>query len=296
MTSTTEQRAFVTGGSGFLGRFVISVLVARGYEVNALARSDDAAAKVTALGATPVRGDLKFPASARSSFEDAAPGVLVNLASLGFGHAPTIVSAAEAAGLSRAVFVSTTAIFTNLNAPSKQVRTDAEQTIRQSGLRWTIVRPTMIYGTPDDRNMWRLLQRLRRLPVMPMPGGGRHLQQPIHVADLADVVVAAVGSEVAVGKAYDVAGPEALSFRQIVATAGRAIGRSPRALPIPAQPVVRLLRAVERTGRTLPLKAEQIERLVEDKSFDITEAVTDLGFVPRSFADGIEAEARMMPT
>lgn len=296
MTQKTGPRAFVTGGSGFLGGFVIPLLVERGYEVNALARSDAASAKVAALDATPVRGDLNHAASLTSSFEATAPGVLINLASLGFGHAPTIVHAAESAGLRRAVFVSTTAIFTRLDAPSKDARVAAEQVIQQSTLQWTIIRPTMIYGTPDDRNMWRLLQKLRRLPMMPMPGGGRHLQQPIHVADLADVIVAAVAPEVAVGKAYDVAGPEALSFRQIVAAAGQAIGRSPRALPIPAKPIVRVLRAVERTGRSLPVKAEQIERLVEDKSFDIAEAVADLGFAPRSFAEGIRAEARMLMT
>lgn len=293
MSVGATRRAHVTGGSGFLGGFVIPLLLEEGYEVTALARSDAAATKVAALGATPLRGDLDSPESLRAAFEAAAPSSLVNIASLGFGHAATIVEAARAAGLTRAVFVSTTAIFTRLNAPSKIVRTAAERTIQESDLRWTIVRPTMIYGTPDDRNMWRLLRQLRRVRVVPMPGGGEHLQQPIHVADLAQAIVAALQAEAAVGKAYDIAGPEALTFRQIVASAGAAVGRSPRAVPLPARPIIRVLARVERTGRSLPLKAEQIERLIEDKAFDISEAVADLGFAPRSFDDGIRAEARM---
>ncbi len=287
------RRAHVTGGSGFLGGFVIPLLREAGYEVTALVRSGEAAAKVEALGATPLRGDLDDAGSVRTVFDSAAPSDLVNLASLGFGHAPAIVHAAETAGLRRAVFVSTTAIFTKLNAPSRQVRTAAERTIQESDLDWTILRPTMIYGTPNDRNMWRLLRQLRRLPVVPMPGGGAHLQQPVHVADLAQVVVAALQTDAAVRKAYDIAGPEALTFRQVVASAAAAVGRSPRTVPVPARPIIRVLSRVEATGRSLPVKAEQVERLIEDKAFDISEAVADLGFSPRSFDEGIRAEARM---
>ena len=290
------RRAHVTGGSGFLGGFVIPRLRDQGYEVSALARSGAAAATVEALGATALEGDLDSAESLRAAFEEAAPSVLVNLASLGFGHAQTIVEAAEAAHLKRAVFVSTTAIFTKLNAPSKAVRMAAERIIRESALQWTIVRPTMIYGTPDDRNMWRLLRQVRRVPVVPLPGGGRHLQQPIHVDDLAEAVVAALQTDAAEGKAYDVAGPEALTFRQIVSSAGAAVGRSPKLLPLPARPIIRLLARVEATGHSLPLKAEQVERLIEDKAFDITDAVADLGFSPRSFDEGIRAEARMNVT
>lgn len=286
-------RVHVTGGSGFLGGFVIPLLLESGHTVSALARSPEAAQRLRALGAEPIDGDLESPASVRAAFAASGSSVLVNIASLGFGHAPTIVEAATGAGLRRAVFVSTTGIFTKLNAPSKTVRIAAEKSIRDSSLDWTIVRPTMIYGTPGDRNMWRLLRLIRRSPVMPMPGGGQNLQQPVHVADLASAVVATVGADIAIGKAYDVGGPDALSFREIVAQAGAAVGRTPRPIPVPARSLVRLLTLIERTGRSLPIKAEQIERLVEDKAFDITDAAADLGFAPRSFAEGIRSEAQM---
>lgn len=293
MTSTDHRRALVTGGSGFTGGFVIPALLERGFEIAALARSDAAAQRVRELGAQPVMGDLDDPESLHAAFASAAPAALVNLASLGFGHAPGIVAAAERAGLQRAVFVSTTAIFTKLNAPSKAVRMAAEDTIRSSSLDWTIIRPTMIYGTPGDRNMWRLLRQVRRFPVVAMPGGGRHLQQPIHVADLARVIVAALEAPVAVGKAYDVAGPEAQPFQAIVADAAAAVGKRAIPLPIPARPIIKVLQWIEARGRALPIKAEQVERLVEDKAFDISAAVEDLGFEPRPFAEGIRAEAEM---
>jgi uncharacterized protein YbjT (DUF2867 family) len=284
----------MTGASGFLGGYVARHLIARGHAVSALVRSEVAAARVAELGATPVPGDLDDPRSLDDAFAASGAHALVNVASLGFGHAPAIVAAAEEAGLKRAVFVSTTAVFTGLDASSKAVRLAAEETIRASALEWTIVRPTMIYGAPGDRNIARLLRLLRRSPFVPLPGGGHGLQQPVHVEDLAGAIVAAVEAPVAVGKSYDVAGPEPLAFRQVVQQASAAVERCPRLLPVPLRPAVSVARAYERVARRPRLTAEQLQRLGEDKAFDITAARRDLGFDPRPFSVGIAQEAAML--
>lgn len=286
------MRVLLTGGSGFLGRHTIPMLVAHGHHVLALARSESAATAVAGLGAEVVPGDLDDPRSIDEAFAAADAEVLVNLASLGFGHAPAIVAATEESGIKRAVFVSTTAIFTRLNAPSKAVRTEAEQTIMSSALDWTIVRPTMIYGDRGDRNMARLLVLLQKAPLIPMPGGGSKLQQPVHVDDLAAAIVASMTTPAAIGKAYDIAGPEPLTFREIINQASQAVGRSPRRVPVPLGPAIAALRVYERVSRRPRLKAEQLERLAEDKAFDIAAAREDLGYDPRPFAEGIAAEAK----
>jgi len=294
MAEGAARHALVTGATGFLGGHVVPLLLALGWSVTALARSEAAAGAATSLGAEVVRGDLGDAGAIDRAFAGCRGAVLVNLASLGFGHADTIVEAAERTGLHRAIFVSTTGIFTSLNAPSKRVRLEAERCIRDSALDWTIVRPTMIYGSPRDRNMWRLLQLLRRTPIVPLPGGGRRLQQPVHVDDLAHGIVAAIGAPSAIGQAYDLAGPEPLSFRVVVQQAARGLGRRAVVVPVPAAPLLGGLRWVEAKGRRAPIKAEQIERLLEDKAFDIEPARRDLGYAPRSFAAGIAAEAQMV--
>ena len=288
------MRVHVTGGSGFLGGSVIPLLVAAGHEPTALARSAAAAERVTALGAEPVSGDLDDPASVDEAFDASGAEALINLASLGFGHAPTIVAAAEEAGMKRAVFVSTTSIFTRLATGSKPVRVAAEETIISSALDWTIIRPTMIYGTPADRNMARLLRALRRLPVLPLPGGGRGLQQPVHVDDLASAIVGALDRPLTVHRAYDVAGPEPLTLRAVIEQAGDAAGRRPRLVPIPLAPAVAMARLYEAVAPSPRLKSEQLARLAEDKAVDIGPARADLGFDPRLFAAGIRAEAALL--
>jgi uncharacterized protein YbjT (DUF2867 family) len=291
------MRLLVTGGSGFLGGYVLAEAARRGHSCVALARSPEAAQTVAARGATLLFGDLDDAADLPGIFARSGCDALVNLASLGFGHAPGIVRAAERSGLDRAVLVSTAAVTTALPTRSKTVRLAAEHDIRSSGLKWTILRPTMIYGAAGDRNLSRLLAllaraRRARVPlVLPVPGGGRRLQQPVHVADVAGAVLAAVERPEAAGRCYDVAGPEPLMFADLLRVSAAAVGCRVGLLPVPLAPVIALTRGYEWISRRPRLRAEQWQRLAEDKAFPIDAAVGDLAYAPRSFVEGIRAEA-----
>jgi uncharacterized protein YbjT (DUF2867 family) len=288
------MRLLVTGGSGFLGGYVLDEARRRGHEAVALVRSHTAAATVARHGAEPLTGDFDDPAGLPGVFSSTRCSSLLNIASLGFGHAPGIVAAARAAGIDRAVFVSTTAVTTRLPARSKQVRMDAERQIRESGLKWTILRPTMIYGAPGDRNLSRLLALLARVPVLPVPGGGRHLQQPVHVADVAGAVLSAAERPASAGITYDIAGPEPLSFAELLRVAARTVGSRARFVPVPLSPLVAAAHGHEFLSARPRIRAEQLQRLAEDKVFSIDDAARDLGYAPRPFAEGILAEARAL--
>jgi nucleoside-diphosphate-sugar epimerase len=215
---------------------------------------------------------------------------LVNIASLGFGHADSILRSAKEAGVKRGIFISTTAIFTQLNAGSKSVRLAAEEAIQASRLDFTILRPTMIYGSPRDRNMWRLIRLLRITPIMPIFGDGESLQQPIFVDDVVQAVLLALKTDATIGKSYNIAGNAPLTYNQVIDTVASALGKRVWKLHLPHMPIVRLLQFTERMRIRLPIKAEQVLRLNEDKAFSYEEAQRDYGFSPRSFEEGIRAE------
>ena len=120
------SRVLVTGATGFTGPFVVRALLERGHRVGAFVLPDSGEDALKTLGVEIHVGDLDRP----ETLEEALRGydALANVVSLGFGHAPGIVRAVAAPGVRRAVFVSTTAIFTTLNAPSKSVRMAAEDT------------------------------------------------------------------------------------------------------------------------------------------------------------------------
>jgi uncharacterized protein YbjT (DUF2867 family) len=288
------MRLLVVGGSGFLGGYVLREAAGRGHQILALARSPEAARAVAAHGARPLGGDLDDARHLDEVFAAARCEALVCLASLGHGHGPGIVAAAEDAGIPRAVFVSTTAVTTTIHPSTRQVRLTAEEQIRGCGLDWTILRPTMIYGAAGDRNLSRLLPLLCRAAALPVPATGGYVHQPVHVGDVADAVLATLQRPAAIGSLYNVAGPEPLPFAELLRVCARAVGSRTRFVPVPLAPLVTLARGYELLSRHPRIRPEQLRRLAEHKAFPIETAIRDLGYAPRSFTSGIGDEARLL--
>lgn len=279
------------GASGFTGQFLCRELLKRNLKFDCLVRSEKSKKTITDMGIDWVEGDLNDFGSLPAAFKGYK--ILVNVASLGFGAAPNIVKACGESGIKRAVFVSTTAVFTQLNAQSKKVRLAAEATIKNSSLDYTILRPTMIYGTPDDRNMCRLLKLLWKSPIIPIFGDGRSLQQPVHVEDVAWAIAEATLSPQTYRQEYNISGGQVLSYNDVIKIASKALDKRPFLLHIPKGLSIFLLEAAGALRIKTPVKPEQVARLNEDKVFDHAKATADFGYSPRSFADGISQEAKL---
>jgi len=286
------MKVLVTGGTGFTGSRLIPLLLKNGIEVRALTRPANDRLPLAGLTVDWATGDLSNAASLTAALR--GMDALVNIASLGFGHAETIIRSAKEAGVKRGLFISTTAIFTQLNAGSKSIRLAAEEAIQASGLDYTILRPTMIYGSPRDRNMWRLIRLLRITPIMPIFGDGESLQQPIFVDDVAGAVLLALQNDATICKSYNLAGKAPLTYNQVIDTVASALGKRIWKLHLPYLPIVRALQFTERIKLRLPIKAEQVMRLNENKAFSYEEAQRDFGFSPRSFEEGIGLEINSM--
>jgi nucleoside-diphosphate-sugar epimerase len=282
------MKVFLTGATGFTGSRVVPLLLKNGYEVRCLYRKTSDRSRLSSSEVEWVIGDLSNAESLSASMR--GTDVLVNIASLGFGHADSIVGAAQKAGIQRAIFISTTAIFTQLNAKSKTVRVAAELAIETSGLKYTILRPTMIYGSPRDRNMWRLIRFMRYSPILPVFGDGKYLQQPIHVEDVAAAILGCLKSDKTIGKCYNIAGKYPLTYNEIVDTVARQLNKRVWKIRIPAKPVISMLGFFERLRIPFPIKAEQVLRLNESKDFSYADAQRDFGFDALSFEEGIRIE------
>jgi nucleoside-diphosphate-sugar epimerase len=286
------MRVFVTGGTGFTGSRVVPLLLKHGYQVRCLYRPDSDRSPLPEPEIEWVEGDLADTRRLASSMKGS--DALVNIASLGFGHAGSIIQAAEEAGIRRAIFLSTTAIYTQIDAKNKSIRLAAEQAIQTSRLEYTILRPTMIYGSPRDRNMWRMIRFLRASPVVPIFGDGYFLQQPIHVDDVARAVISCLSTDRTRGKNYNIAGRYPIPYTEVVDTVARQLNKRIWKVHLPPKPAVSLLRSFERLHLPFPIKAEQILRLNENKSFAYEAAQMDFGFAPMSFEEGIRLELKSL--
>jgi uncharacterized protein YbjT (DUF2867 family) len=280
----------VTGALGFVASRLIPRLLEGRSQVAALVRPGRDASRLEALGVELRRADLADPAIGVEAFAGAC--AVVHLA--GLALVPRFLGALEQAGVPRGVFVSSAGVYTRLVSPGADAKRAGEARLRASALEATILRPSMIYGRPGDRNLERLLRWLARVPVVPLPGGGRVLQQPVHVDDLVSAIVASLERPAARRSEYDVGGPEGLSLRGMIEQSAQALGRRAVLIPLPLRPVHGLVRILRRMGLSSPIRPEQLLRLEESKAVDITPARRDLGFSPRSFAEGIGAEAEML--
>lgn len=281
----------LTGATGFLGEFVLKELLQKGHEVTCFVRKTSNLDSIKKLNVKYVYGELDDYNSICEALKEKK--ALINIASLGFGNASNIINACEEMNIMRTIFISTTGIFTKLNPDSKGIRLEAERLINESSLDYTIMRPTMIYGTPKDRNMWRLVRYLKKFSVIPVLGNGTHLQQPVYVKDLANAIVKGYETSISVKKSYNISGANPLTYNEVVDTTGRVLGKKVIKIHIPMKLSYSLLKVYEKIAKKPRLKAEQVLRLNENKDFSHEEAKQDFGYNPMSFEEGIKLEINL---
>jgi nucleoside-diphosphate-sugar epimerase len=207
----------------------------------------------------------------------------------GIEYAPPVLEAARRAKVGRLVVVGSTSAHSAYGFRSGP-KLLMEKLVRESGLEYTIVRPSMIYGSELDKNMHRLLRFLDRSPVFPMFGSGENLWQPVYHEDCAKGIYEALVRPAAVRQSYDLPGAEPLTYLELVKTAAYSLGKKPRIVRLPLEPVRRTLAATERLRLPLPVSSEQVLRMREDKAYPYDKAKRELGYAPRPFREGIALE------
>jgi nucleoside-diphosphate-sugar epimerase len=265
-------RAFVTGGTGFVGAHLVAALRARGDAVTALVRSPE---RATRLGWGPdvglVRGDLSDAATLTAATGEA--DVVFHLAGIVSARSPAdffranrdgtarMLEAAAARPPGRFILVSSVAA-AGPNPPGQPHETGeesgpvteygrsklaAEDLVRGSDLPWSILRPPPVYGEWDREFL--TLFRAVRFGIAPVFGDGSQQLSMVYAGDLAQALIATAHSAAATGKTYYPTHPEVVTSRDVVLTAGRAVGRTPRVVSLPGGLARGLLGAIAAGAR-----------------------------------------------
>ncbi len=278
------MKALVTGATGFVGSHLAEALQRRGYEVTALARSPGKAEALTSHGARVVPGDLHDAAAldraaAGQDIVYHVAGVVAARDEAEFLRANrdgtrNILNAAERSGNPRFVLVSSLAAagpaprgapLTGREAPHPvtaygRSKLAAEEVVRGSALRWSVIRPPIVYG-PRDREVLKIF-RLSRLRLAPVFGDGSQELSAVHASDLAEALVSAGESAATIGGIYPACHPEVFTSTELGHAVARAMGRSVTTIRIPPS-VARALLSLTQTGARL---AGQVTILTADKA------------------------------
>lgn len=227
----------VVGGSGFVGSHIVHLLAAKGVRVRIPTRNRERHKSLIVLPtADVVQADVHDPATLQRLFVgmDAVINLVGILHQTGGGNnfqqvhtelPRKVVDAARASGVTRLLHMS--ALHASLSGPSNYLRTKgaAEKLVRDSGLDWTIFRPSVIFGLGDSfLNLFAGL--VRKLPVL-LLAKPRARFQPVFVEDVARAFVGGLTNPETVGQSYDLCGPRVYTLREIIEYVARLSGRSP---------------------------------------------------------------------
>ena len=125
-----------------------------------------------------------------------------------------------------------------------------------------------------------------------MVGSGEQLQQPVYVEDVVEGILAAVRCPAALGRAYALAGPQALTYNQLIDQVGFHVKCKPVKIHLPLSLALAGVWTAERLGRKVSVGRAQLLRQQEDKSCSIEAARNEFGFAPLSFAAGLAQVCR----
>jgi uncharacterized protein YbjT (DUF2867 family) len=271
----------VIGASGRSGLALCRALLADGIPVVPVVRNP---AKWAAAGlpGEPRQADLRDSAALRDALADASRVVSCAHAR----HTAAILTAAPPSA--RLILLGSTRKFTRWPDPHGNGVLAGEAALLKSGRSGVMLHPTMIYGAQGEDNVQRLAALLRRLPVMPLPGGGRFLVQPIHQSDVTRCLRAALAHPWDSPASLVIAGPEPVRYADFVRAIATASGlRKPFILPFPAAPLILAARLTRHVAALPTIQPEEIRRLVEDKAFDIAKMRETLRVEPLGLAQGL---------
>lgn len=285
----------VTGGSGFIGRRVVSRLADGGHKVRVLARglrrADLPNGAETAQGnvvsghglseaMNGVQKVVHLVAIIRESGDQSFEGVIRR-------GTERMVEAAKVAGVKKFVYVSAIGAQDNPTYPYLRAKWQAERAVTLSGLKYTILRPSIVFGAGDEF-INALAGLVRYNPVVPVAGDGKAKFQPIWVEDLVTCIVACLDEGAHDGQTLEVGGPEHLTYDEMLDTVKDALGRSRVKAHVPLALMRPLAQVMEWVLTKPPLTREQLKMLALDNITETDSVMRNFGVQPHRLADSLD--------
>lgn len=269
----------VTGGTGFVGQGVVQELLGRGYPVRVLSRT------APGDGVEWCQGDVTDAEAVQRAVAGCKQVIHLvairrewgrrTFSAITAGGTRNMVQTAVAAGVEHFIHMSALGLTDRPETGYMRAKAEAEAAVRQSGVPFTIFRPSFIVGPGGFVEEYG--QLIRKAPLVPIPGSGAYPVQPIARLDVARAFRRALEVPVAVGKTYDLAGPDRLTFEAFIDMIMGAMGRGKAKIHVPLGLMRPTAAVLQRLTPNPPATTDEIKQLVAGNVGDSDPARRDLG-------------------
>ncbi|WP_334128462.1 complex I NDUFA9 subunit family protein [Sneathiella sp.] len=240
------QLITIFGGSGFIGRHLVERLGARGYQIRIAVRDTESALPLMTQGNVGQIVGFQTNIRNQESVERAVAGadIVINLVGILFEKgaqtfeavhveaAARIAAAARKAGVKQLVHMSALGVAPDHAAAYARSKAAGEERVTYEFPGASIIRPAVVFGN-DDQFFNRFAGIFALAPVFPLAGGGKSRMQPVWVEDVSDAIVRIIETPEAQGKTYELAGPDVLSFKELMEKVLEFTRRRTLLLPVP---------------------------------------------------------------
>jgi len=295
LSADKKMPVLVTGAAGLVGIHTCRELTKKGWQVRALVRNPARAAM--ALGQLPVEfrvGDARDATTLRNSLTGC--GAVVHLAAIAIekkgesyresntAATERLISAARAESVARIIFMSQNGADSKSPYPFLRSKGVAQDSIKTSGLRWTILRPSVIFG-PEDQFV-NVLGRLIRLTpkIFPLPNGGAARFQPIAADDVARAVRLSLEKKETVGQVYELGGAVPLTLREMTERILTAMGTTRILVSVPVKVLRPIVALAQRVLPNPPVTSGLLDLLALDNTVARNALTETFKIVPVPFA------------
>ncbi|MEG6585033.1 NAD-dependent epimerase/dehydratase family protein [Dendrosporobacter sp. 1207_IL3150] len=285
---------FVTGITGHTGRWFLDRLIKENYQgkIRCLVRENSNTEMLdkSGLSIEKVNGSLTDKTFLESSM--AGVKIIVHISGILFSN--NVVEAAIANNVRWAILVHTTGRYSKYKSASDEyIRIEDDILNLRDKISITVLRPTMIYGSSKDKNMFKLIDYLYRNKIFPLFGEGENLMQPVHAKDLGyayyDVLL---NKDKTLNKEYNLSGKRPIRYIDLVKCVSQKLERKNYIVNLPLWFSIISAKIYNKISKNAIISVEQVLRMQEDKDFDYENATKDFGYSPVSFEDGIKEEIK----
>lgn len=292
-TANPAVTVAVFGGTGFIGRALVQAMARAGYRVRVATRDMFKAAPLRSFGAVgqvvPVACRTASADSVKAAIGDAT--VVVNLLgilyekggarfeSIHVETAARIAEAAKAAGAARLLHVSAMGADAESDSAYAASKARGEAAVLAAFPDATVIRPSVVFG-PGDGLFTRFAGLARNLPVLPLFGGGATRMQPVYIGDVITAMMAMLATDSAKGRIYELAGPRAVTLRELFEITLAQTGHARPLVPVPFA-FASIQAAVLGLLPKPPLTLDQVRLLkVDNVPGGVLPGLADLGIEP----------------